>query len=503
MPVTRLQTGSVIDGFLIGDAVHKGGMSRLWSVTRPDETVPMLMKIPILNEGEDPAAIVSFEMEQMILPRLKGPHVPRFVANGDFATQPYIVMERITGATLLPSLKALPLPAEEVARLGAGIAQALDALHQQKLVHLDLKPSNIMFRPTGEVVLIDFGLSRHQELPDLMAEEFRLPYGTAPYMAPEQVLGVRNDPRSDIFALGVLMYFFATGERPFGDPQTLKGLKKRLWRDPPPPRQLNPALPEWFQEIVLGCLEVHASRRPQTAAQLAFKLQNPSQVTLTQRARKLKQDSFFTVLKRKSEPASVLIDRPTSVALSASSAPIIAVAVDLDEASPELSGSIRQTASHLLSLAPDARLACLNVLKLARVGLDASLDDEGNNKHLMRLVRLKDWAHPLGLAPGKITFHVLEEVDPAEAILEFTRFNNIDHVVMGARANTTMRKILGSVSGKVAAEAPCSVTVVRKRGLDNEMQARVVAAVEKLKRDHSPPDLVSTDLASTDTTPPN
>ena len=92
-----------------------------------------------------------------------------------------------------------------------------------------------MFRPSGEAVLIDFGLSHHNQLPDLLQEEFRLPYGTAPYMAPERLLGVRDDPRSDLFSLGVLLYFFTTGERPFGETETLRGMRRRLWRDPYPP----------------------------------------------------------------------------------------------------------------------------------------------------------------------------------------------------------------------------------------------------------------------------
>jgi len=110
-----------------------------------------------------------------------------------------------------------------------------------------------------------------------------------------------------------------------------------------------------------------------------------------------------------------------------------------------------------------ARLAVLNVLKLNRIALDQTLDEEGHNKHVQRLVALKDWARPLQLEPGRITFHVLEATDPADTILDYARVNNVDHLVMGARANSTMRKLLGSVSGKVAAEAPCSVTVVRNR----------------------------------------
>ncbi len=120
-----------------------------------------------------------------------------------------------------------------MAEIGAKVATALHDLHRQHVVHLDVKPSNIILRPdTGAAVLIDFGLSHHGQLPDLMFEEFRLPYGTAPYMAPEQVYGIRTDPRSDLFAMGALMYFFATGVRPFGDPQSLKGLQRRVWWDP-------------------------------------------------------------------------------------------------------------------------------------------------------------------------------------------------------------------------------------------------------------------------------
>ena len=124
-----------------------------------------------------------------------------------------------------------------------------------------------MFRPSGECVLIDFGLSHHNLLPDLLQEEFRLPYGTAPYMAPERLLGVRDDPRSDLFSLGVLLYFFTTGERPFGESETLRGMRRRLWRDPHPPRKLRPDYPPWLQEIVLRCLEIEPVWRYPTAVQ--------------------------------------------------------------------------------------------------------------------------------------------------------------------------------------------------------------------------------------------
>src|ERR1700757_2357374 len=299
MLANAIQPGLVIDGFTIGEGVPPGGMATLWSVTHPDIAVPLLMKIPLVSEGEDPAAIVSFEMEQMILPRLTGVHVPACFGTGDFTRQAYVVMEVIPGQTLYRRLPELPLPYEEARQLGCRIASALADLHRQHVIHHDIKPSSIMFRGSGEAVLIDYGLSHHNQLPDLLQEEFRVPYGTAPYMAPERLLGVRDDPRSDIFSLGVLLYFFTTGVRPFGETETMRGMKRRLWRDPQPPRKLKPDYPPWLQEIVLRCLEIEPARRYPTASQLSFDLGHPDQVKLTACAERLKRDPLTTVWRRR------------------------------------------------------------------------------------------------------------------------------------------------------------------------------------------------------------
>src|SRR6516225_1898678 len=325
------EPGTTVDGYRLEALVHSGGMAILWSVTKPGIALPILMKVPRIGEGADPAAIVSFEMEQMILPRLSGVHVPNFLSDGDLSVQPYIVMETIAGTSLLARLPELPLPYAEIAQIGVKVATALDDLHRQHVVHLDIKPSNIMFRPNGEAVLLDFGLSHHDRLPDLMQEEFRLPFGTAPYMSPEQLRGMRSDPRSDLFALGVLLYFFSTGIRPFGESETLRGMRRRLWRDPAPPRKLRPDYPPWLQEIVLRCLEIEPAWRYPTAAQLAFDLGHPDQVKLTARAERLRQDPLATVLRRRfNKDLARTIVAPATVAHVAA-APIVAVAIDLTE----------------------------------------------------------------------------------------------------------------------------------------------------------------------------
>jgi eukaryotic-like serine/threonine-protein kinase len=456
-----LAPGTIIDDFRVEDCVHRGGMATLWCVSREGTSEPMLMKVPKIAEGEDPAAIVGFEMELMVMPRLAGVHVPKFIAAGDFEVQPYIVMERIPGESLVSRIAELPLPYATVADIGLKVAEALDDVHRQHVIHLDIKPGNVVFRPTGEAVLIDFGLSHHSQLPDLVKEEFRVPFGTAPYMSPEQLLGVRSDPRSDQFALGALLYFFSTGVYPFGEAERMAGMRRRLWRDPVPPRQLKPDYPPWLQEIVLRCLEIEPAWRYPTAAQLAFDLSHPDQVKLTKRSEKLKRDPLSTVLRRRfNKDLKRSIAKP-AVAEHLASAPIVAVAIDLTGGSAQLNDALRVTAERILATLPSARLACLNVLKINKITIDYSLDEQGHNKQIDRLVGLRHWAAPLRLDESRLTVHALEAVDPAHAILDFVRANRIDHVLIGARDSSLLRNLLGSTSAKVAAEAPCTVTIVR------------------------------------------
>jgi nucleotide-binding universal stress UspA family protein len=460
MPIRHLQAGHVIGGFRLEELLHVGGMSHLWRVTGSAADRPLLMKIPMLRPGEGAETIVGFEVEQMILPRLSGVHVPRFVAAGDFE-QPFIVMEHIAGQSLKARLGELPLPVDEVAEIGAKIATALHDVHRQHVIHLDVKPSNIMLRDTGEAVLVDFGFARHDALPDLLAEEIEGPLGTGPYIAPEQLYGVRSDPRSDLFALGVLMYFFLTDERPFGEPERIGEWRRRLYRDPVPPRRRRPDCPPWLQEMILRCLEVEPNERPATAGQLAFDLHHPDLIPLTARATRSKRDGPFAVARRwyrarRAGPAARL-----SCASQLARAPIIMAAIDLSAGMEPLAEALRLAVWRILQSERGARLACVNVMKLSRVALDTFEDVEGRNRHLQRLAELKHWAHSLRIPTNGITYHVLESVDPAAAIIDYARNNHVDHIVLAARGSSTLRRYLGSTSSEVVAKAPCTVTVVR------------------------------------------
>src|SRR6266700_6043861 len=160
MNLNALGAGSEIDGFCLGELLHAGSMAAIYRLTSRDGPLPLIIKIPRLGPGERAVNVIAFEVCRMVLGALaQGPHHPTLVAFGDVETTPYLVMEYVEGTRLNDWVGRAPLPAEEIARLGAAVALALDDLHRQGVAHLDLKPTNVLYRPGGEAVLVDFGLA--------------------------------------------------------------------------------------------------------------------------------------------------------------------------------------------------------------------------------------------------------------------------------------------------------------------------------------------------------
>jgi nucleotide-binding universal stress UspA family protein len=152
--------------------------------------------------------------------------------------------------------------------------------------------------------------------------------------------------------------------------------------------------------------------------------------------------------------------------------PIVLAAIDVANAEPALLEALCISVERVMQTQPGARLACLAVMKTNLIALDELVEADGSSKHVNLLVQLKHWARPVvqSLAlkkdeqDARVTFHVLEAPDPAAAIVDYARRNQIDQIVMGARSSSAWRRYLGSVSAQVVAEAPCSVTVVRVPG---------------------------------------
>ena len=466
----RLAAGTELDGFRIGACLHAGGMAHIYEVRYADErTAPfeMVMKVPRMTAGDGAENIVGFEIEHQILQVLQGVHVPRFVAAGDLVNLPYLVMEHVQGQTLQQVMDAhvqqhTHVEVSDMARMGCAIARAAHSLHQQNTCHLDLKPANVLLHPDGHAVLLDFGLSCHAHYPDLLAEELRKAVGSPAWIAPEQVVGVRGDPRSDIFAIGVMLYELATGELPFGNPQTNGGMRQRLWMDPTPPRRLRGDLPEWFQEVVLRCLEPEAVKRYPSAAHLAFDLEHPEQVKVTKRGKQVLGTSFFIHLKRWLKAAGMHYQPSPLPSQQIDEVPIVMVAIPHNDPSDATLYSLRQSVSRSLGLRPGARLAVVTVISPNQSDTTES-DKSETSLHRQYRSMLQQWAQPLNLNDHQTSYHVLESTDVANAIVRYAEGNNVSMIVMGAATRgLQMQRFVTTVPIKVAMEAPCTVILVKQ-----------------------------------------
>lgn len=460
-----LEAGDEIDRFRVLNRVHAGGMALLYRVDGGDADYPLILKVPRLAQGDSAVAVVSYEVERMMLGALSSPHVPRLFATGDLERLPYLAIEFINGTSLRELAEQAPLAAEKLVKPMAAVATAVHHLHQQKLVHLDLKPSNVMFRRNGQAVLIDLGLAHHAHFPDLLAEEFRKPIGSAPYMAPEQVMGVRCDPRSDIFALGAMLYQLATGRLPFGAPDSVRGLRRRLHETPHPPRAINPDVSPWLQEIILRCLEVNADRRYATAGQVAFDLLHPEQVVVTQRGQLITREGWLTRLRRRlvaagyePAPCPAMGSRPV--------ASVVLVGVDTQARGDRQIEALQQMVRRTAEDEDQVRIALAMVIRPHPLLGSSYVEESGGKTHIRHLVELRHWARSIGIPEQRLTYHVLEDDDPAQALLDYARANRVDHILIGATTpgigfERGLRPFLGSVASRIAQEAPCSVTIVR------------------------------------------
>ena len=475
----RLQPGDEVDGFRIEACIHSGAMAHIYRVHAargPGPGFDLVMKVPRMGAGDGAETIVGYEVESQLMQVLQGSHVPRFVACGDLARLPYLVMEYIPGHTLEHWLARAPnLAVEDIARLGAATARAVHALHQQNAVHLDLKPANVLLRADGSAVLLDFGLSCHAHYPDLLAEQLRQAVGSPAWIAPEQVVGVRGDPRSDLFALGVMLYQLCCARLPFGAPHTPAGLRQRLWVDPVPPRRLRPDLPPWLQEVVLRCLEPVAAERYPSAAHLAFDLAHPEQVQITSRGSKTQGTRFRTHFTRWIRAAGMHYQPSPLPAQQISEVPIVMVAVPYKDASDATLYSLRQAAARSLGTRDGARLACVTVIP---PGLSSSTDARRSETatHRRYLSALHQWVKPLDYPGHQTSCHVLEAGDVAQALLDYAVGNAVSVIVLGAATHgLKTQRFVATVPIKVAMEAPCTVILV-KQALPFELLARGDAA---------------------------
>ncbi len=277
-----LSVGARLGPYEILSSLGAGGMGEVYRAR--DTRLQRDVAIKVLPErvAKDPEALTRFEREARTVSQLSHPHIGAVYDVGRDGETEYLVMELLEGEMLSERLLRGPLPLEDVLRFGRQIAQALDAAHRRGVAHRDLKPGNIMLTKSG-VKLLDFGLARAlapssdtlthaaTAASNLTQDGFIL--GTVGYMSPEQAEGREIDARSDIFALGAVLYEMVTGRRAFEGSSRAATLSAVLTSQPPPIRSVRPEMPAAIEPLVSLCLAKDRDRRWQSAHDVDLQLE--------------------------------------------------------------------------------------------------------------------------------------------------------------------------------------------------------------------------------------
>ncbi|MGA2991921.1 MAG: serine/threonine-protein kinase [Candidatus Korobacteraceae bacterium] len=281
--MTQLHPGEQLDHYYLESVAARSGMASIFRGKDLRTGQPVAIKVPHIEMESDPVFFERFQREEEIGRKLDHPGVMKVLGNDD-RSQVYMVMEWVEGRLLRKLLnEQRKLPPERALRLALRICEALDYIHKNGVVHRDLKPENIMVDGDDNIKLIDFGIAGNLGSRRITFTRLSQTMGTPDYISPEQVKGKRGDARSDIYALGVMLYEMLTGQVPFQGPNPFAIMNERLLNNPVPPRELEPSISPQLQEIIYRALERDPKNRYGSAHEFARDLQHPEQVGVADR----------------------------------------------------------------------------------------------------------------------------------------------------------------------------------------------------------------------------
>ncbi|MGA8041701.1 MAG: serine/threonine-protein kinase [Terracidiphilus sp.] len=281
--MSTLQPGEMLDHYRIEATVARSGMSVLYRATDLRDGRLVAIKIPHAEMEADPILVERFKREEEIGQTLDHPGIVK-TCSDEQRSRMYMVLEWVEGRLLRAILQEdRRLPVDRAVRIALGICDAMDTMHKHGIVHRDLKPENVMVDEQDRIKLIDFGIAMKEDARRLTYVNMTAALGTPDYVSPEQVKGGRGDQRSDIYALGTMLYEMLTGRVPYADENALAALNARLQRDPTPPSELNGEIRPELQEVVFRALEREPRHRYATASEMAWELEHQELVGVEDR----------------------------------------------------------------------------------------------------------------------------------------------------------------------------------------------------------------------------
>jgi eukaryotic-like serine/threonine-protein kinase len=271
--------GRTLGPYRIVERIGAGGMATVYKAFEPSMNRYVAIKAMPAHLARDPNFRLRFQQEASLITLLEHPYIlPIHARSPEDEPIPYLVMRYTDGGTLADLIANRSLTIERAVRLVRQVAETLAYAHKQGIVHRDIKPSNILIGRDGSALVADFGIAKiMEETLQLTGEGVSV--GTPAYMSPEQAGGQPADARSDIYALGVVLYQALTGEPPFSAETPLAVLHMHLHNPLRPPHQLNPAIPEALERVILRAMAKDPADRFQTADEMADALLKASAPT--------------------------------------------------------------------------------------------------------------------------------------------------------------------------------------------------------------------------------
>jgi serine/threonine-protein kinase len=281
--MTPVSAGDEIDCYRIESMVARGGMATIFRAVDMRDGRTVAIKVPHPEAECDPVFFDRFQREILIGRKLNHPGAVKTLNNGD-GSRLYMVMEWVDGRLLRQAMADEGrFSIDRSLRTALAICETLDHIHSKGVVHRDLKPENILLDSNDGIKIIDFGIAYTAATRRLTFGKLSELMGSPDYISPEQVKGKRGDARSDVYALGVMLYEMLTGRPPFTGDNPFQVINDRLVNHPVPPREINPEIPPQLQEILYRALEREPAQRYASAREFARDLADPGQVTVRDR----------------------------------------------------------------------------------------------------------------------------------------------------------------------------------------------------------------------------
>jgi serine/threonine-protein kinase len=290
----EVNVGDKLDQYELTELIARSGMASIFKARDLVNGATVAIKVPYLQFESDVVFYGRFQREEEIGRRLNHPNIIRVLAPRH-KSRMYIAMEYIEGVSLRAMMRdKRSLDTAHVLDIARQICGALIYMHSQGVVHRDLKPENILETESGQVKIMDFGIALDESARRLTWSGLSSTIGTPDYMAPEQVSGRRGDVRTDIYALGTILYEMLTGTLPFEGENVYAVMRAKAGEDPQPPSRYRPDLDPHLEEIILHAIARQPRDRYGSAAEMQKDLRDPSQVIVTGRATRLHPRSLLS-----------------------------------------------------------------------------------------------------------------------------------------------------------------------------------------------------------------